>query len=338
MIEAADAPMIRTPRVTIARFAPGPDRAWLAAMLAITVVELLWWAVAWEAGTAPALFLGTYLLLAFAGVAAAIGLRLALRLAPISAPWREIVAGTILIGIGASAFLPLKYAIPREMPFWLDQPIARAEQAVFGAQPWLLLDHGLGWAAVPMDGLYASWLPVQTLVLFLVLLARPSPAKSRALIAYSLAWFVLGVAAAMLLSSAGPLFYDRLLGGTTFASLRATLQARGAWVALAESDRMWASLADNRPGLVAGISAVPSIHVAISLWIVLAARSLAPRAAAPALIYAMLICIGSVQLGWHYVSDGLAGIVGMLAIWRLTPALGLRTPMRLRSVFTAPTS
>ena len=38
-------------------------------------------------------------------------------------------------------------------------------------------------------------------------------------------------------SSAGPIFYDRLFGGTAFAALRETLQSRGAWVALAESDR-----------------------------------------------------------------------------------------------------
>jgi hypothetical protein len=27
--------------------------------------------------------------------------------------------------------------------------------------------------------------------------------------------------------------------------------------------------------------------------------------------------IASVQLGWHYLSDGLAGMLGMAAIWRL---------------------
>jgi hypothetical protein len=286
-------------------------------MLAITAVELLWWALAWASRIAPPLFFGTYLLLALGGLAAAIGVRRALRLAPTSAPWPGTLTGTLLIATAASAFLPLKVAIPREIPFWLDRPLAQGEQALLGAPPWLLLDHLLGWAAVPMDWLYGSWLPLQTVVLFLVVLSRPCPAKSRALIAYSLAWFLLGVAAAALCSSAGPIFYDRLFGGSTFASLRTTLQARGAWIALGESDKMWASLAGNRPGLIAGISAVPSIHVAISAWLYLTARTIAPRAALPALAYTALIWIGSVQLGWHYASDGLAGIVGMLVVWRL---------------------
>jgi hypothetical protein len=137
------------------------------------------------------------------------------------------------------------------------------------------------------------------------------------LLAYGLAWFLLGVVAATLCSSAGPIFYDRLFGGTAFAPLAETLHARGAWVVLAESDRMWDSLASDRPGLVAGISALPSMHVAISVWMVLTARSLAPKAVPVACLYTVFIGVGSVQLGWHYVSDGVAGAVGMLLVWRL---------------------
>ena len=33
--------------------------------------------------------------------------------------------------------------------------------------------------------------------------------------------------------------------------------------------------------------------------------------------YTLLIWLGSVQLGWHYVADGLAGILGMMLLWRL---------------------
>ena len=263
----------------------------------------------------------TYIALAGIGLGAAVAVRLALRLPASDAPWPAVLVGTLLTAIGASAFLPLKYAIPREMPFWLDQPIAHVERSLFGADPWLLLDRAAGWAAVPMDWLYGCWLPTQSVALFLLILARPSPAKSRVLIAYSLAWFVLGAVAAVLLSSAGPLFYDRLYGGGTFAGLDATLRDRGAWIALAESGRMWEALVRNEPGLVSGISAVPSIHVAISLWMVLAARSIAPRATPAALSYFLLIWIGSVQLGWHYVSDGLVGALGMVGLWYLAPMI-----------------
>jgi hypothetical protein len=237
----------------------------------------------------------------------------------------------MMIGVGASLFLPLKYAIPQLVPFWLDAPLAHAEKRLLGIDPWLILDRYVGWLAVPMDWLYGFWLPTQTLILFLVVLQRGSPAKSRVLISYVLAWFLLGVVGATFFSSAGPIFYDRLFGGTEFAGLREALQNRGVWVALVESDGMWTSLAAGRPTIVAGISAVPSIHVAISFWMFLAARLMVPRAARYALAYAILIWIGSVQLGWHYVTDGIAGLLGMLAVWKL----GCHVELKVSACFAA---
>jgi hypothetical protein len=296
---------------------------WLATTAAATSIELVWWAVVWWAGLAPAPYVGAYLALACGALAAALIVRRIVAGTWTRASWLSVILATLMIAMGASLFLPLKYAIPYEVPFWLDVPVASAERSFFGAQPWSILDHLFGSAAVPLDRLYSLWLPVQSLVLFLILLQRPSPAKARALIAYSLAWFLLGVAAAAICSSAGPLFYDRLFGGHMFAPLHETLHARGAWVALAESNAMWASLATAKPGLVAGISAVPSMHVAISLWIYLAARSMAPRVKWVAALYLVLITIGSVQLGWHYVSDSVAAVLGMLLIWKLASRVPL---------------
>ena len=286
-------------------------------MAIVTAVEWIWWLVVWRLGLAPLPAPLTYLALAFAGLAAAMAVRLALKRRPIAIPWPTAVVAAMLVGLGASAFLPLKSAIPGEMGFWLDQPLALAERHLFGIDPWVLLDALVGWAAVPMDWLYGCWMPVQIVALFALILASPSAAKSRALVAYSLAWFLLGVVAAVLLSSAGPIFYDRLFGGEHFQALAGTLRARGAGIALAESDLMWSAMRDPSPGIVAGISAMPSIHVAISLWMYLAARDLAPRAAPAALIYFLLVWVGSVQLGWHYVADGLIGAIGMVGVWHL---------------------
>lgn len=286
-------------------------------MALVTTLELGWWAIAWGLGAAPPVPLASYLLLAAAGLALAVALRLALRHGMPRTHWLGVTIGTMLTGIGASAFLPLKYAIPKLIPFWLDEPLAVAERHLFGADPWLLLDRILWWSTRSMDWIYGSWLPVQTLVLFSVMLARPSAAKSCALIAYAGAWFLLGVVAALLFASAGPLFYDGLFGGASFAGLDDVLRARGAAIALAESGAMWESWATGRPGIVAGMSALPSMHVAVSLWIFLAARTMAPRAAKPAFLYFLLVWLGSVQLGWHYASDGLAGALGMLAVWKM---------------------
>jgi hypothetical protein len=297
------------------------DLRWLIVLAATTLAEIIWWAAARGAGLAPVPRLMTYLVLAFAGLTVAFLLRLATRRHTKPASLQSVIPGAVLIAIGGSFFLPLKFAIPGQVPFWLDASLAATERRIFGTDPWLLLDRFVGWALVPMDWLYVLWLPVQLLILFTVMLEPPSAAKSRALMAHGLAWFVLGVAAATLLSSAGPIFFDRLSGSSEFATLRGTLQARGAWVVFAESDAMWAAYANSRPGLLSGISALPSIHVAIALWIFLTARTMAPRLAKWALLYFVLMWLGSVQLGWHYVSDGLAGAIGMLLIWALASTI-----------------
>jgi hypothetical protein len=307
-------------------------------MAALTAVELLWWATAWSLGAAPLPFVAVYLPFAVVGLAAALALMLAFRPRARLAPWPALIAGTLLVGLGASLFLPLKYAIPSEVPFWLDLPLADAERSLFGADPWLPLDRLLGPALVPVDCVYALWLPTQVLGLFLVMVQPPSSAKSRALIAHSLAWFVLGVIAAVIFSSAGPIFFDRLFGGDRFALLTRTLAQGGAWVVLAESDAMWNAFLSGKPGLVAGISAFPSLHVAVSLWLVLAARALAPRAAPVAGAYFLFIWVASVQLGWHYIADGLGGAVGMIALWLLAAPLerALAERMAARSVEFSP--
>lgn len=302
----------------------GADGRWLVVLGLLTAAELCWWAICWQSGIAPAPFLGVYLVLAFAGLVAALALRTAVRSRAERASWGALILGTSLIAISASLFLPLKYAIPAQMPFWLDAPLAGAERRLLGADAWVVADRLFGWALLPVDRIYGLWLPVQTVVLFSVMLLAPSPAKARALIAYCFAWFLLGVVAAILCSSAGPIFYDRLLGGDDFAALAERLRSGGAWMTLRESDAMWASLASGRPGFVAGISAMPSLHVAISVWMWFAARSLAPRAAPFALGYAMFIGIASVLLGWHYILDGLAGALGMGTLWWLGGEVELR--------------
>ena len=66
---------------------------------------------------------------------------------------------------------------------------------------------------------------------------------------------------------------------------------------------------------------MPSIHVAISVWILLVSREMAPRAVPYAACYVVFIWVASVALGWHYATDGLVGSLGMLGIWSISTRL-----------------
>ena len=64
---------------------------------------------------------------------------------------------------------------------------------------------------------------------------------------------------------------------------------------------------------------MPSMHVALTLWAALVLRKtfLAPLTWA----YVPIIWIGSVVLGWHYFTDGLVGMIGIVLIWCWSPFL-----------------
>jgi hypothetical protein len=57
------------------------------------------------------------------------------------------------------------------------------------------------------------------------------------------------------------------------------------------------------------------MHVAEALWLALACRALCPKLFFAALVFFMVILLGSINLGFHYAADGAVGIVAVLAIW-----------------------
>ena len=169
----------------------GGDFDWLGVMALLTGCELAAWAIAALAGIAPLPLVGTNLAFAFIALAVALIVRLLVTRTRPSPTWPAILCAALLVGLGASLFSALKYSIPALAPFWLDPRLDWAERALFGAPSWQLLDWALGWATLAVDRIYGAWLPTQLIALFLVVLSRPSPGKSRDLICYADAWFLL---------------------------------------------------------------------------------------------------------------------------------------------------
>ena len=304
------------------------ERDWLIPVAFLMAIELsAWWALyAAELAHPPAI--AGYQILAFTALAPVLCFRLLSTPRPLERlrqmaredPARigGLVAGMQLFVLGASLFGALKAAIPKLVPFWLDGPLAQVERTVFGTDPWQLSNLLLGWATPAIDIVYASFLPIHLLAVFTLLAAAPSRAKTRALVSLYLAWLVVGVGGAFALSSVGPIFYDRAFGGGMFSALTQTLHA-AAPIAVRTSDLMWQYHVTDTPAVATGISAMPSMHVGLSLWLALISRG--RRYAPLAWIYYSTIWLGSVHLGWHYVSDGLVASVAMLLLWRAAGTL-----------------
>jgi membrane-associated phospholipid phosphatase len=84
------------------------------------------------------------------------------------------------------------------------------------------------------------------------------------------------------------------------------------------AEYLWGQYGNNELGLGAGISAMPSLHVAMVTWIVLSLLDQKSRATPFAILFALFNWGASVALGWHYASDGLAGIIGAIVFHRLS--------------------
>jgi hypothetical protein len=240
--------------------------------------------------------------------------------------------GFQLVALQMGALTWLKVMLPAVVPYWADPALASLDRAIIGTDAWRLIPESL---MRPFDILYLTWAPLETLSLFLILCLRPSRIKARAMIAYFLMFGVMGVFGQYLLSSVGPVFYDRLLGGEHFAGLLARIDTH-AEVMKISSNMLWESYSSHSRMMANGISAMPSMHVASTVWIALALASLWPKLRVLVWAYWLIIFIGSFALGWHYFLDGVVGTLGALGCWALAGGFLMRYDREPQTCTLAP--
>ena len=237
--------------------------------------------------------------------------------------WRALAtfAGLQLLALHFVAFNWTKAMLPLVVPFWLDRPLASFDAALFGQQAWSWALAAAGPFTGPIRLLYMLWLPVQLIAAALVLHVRPSARKTTVVTAYFLTWLIGGLLSYPL-SSAGPLFYERLGLGDEFDGLLAQDYLANV---RAVASYLWSSHVHRDVGLGVGISAMPSMHVAIATWIMIAAHAFARKLFGASVIFFAAIFTGSFLLGWHYFLDAPAGIACACLAWfaakRVTPML-----------------
>ena len=300
---------------------------WLVPCLAIVTVQL---AAAPLAGSLSEIRFGAYLGAAFAialcivlagALASANRARRAGPAVTIAAikdriPWAA-AAAAILVCLQLAVLNLTKHTLPHRVGFFADPYLAAFDHALFGEDPWRITHRWLGWATPTLDLTYACWVPLKALTIAALVFARPSARKSQAVIAYFLC-FATGSFAQFLGASAGPIFYEHFGYGPRFAAL--PLEP---WVATART-YLLDDVDLGTKALGGGISAMPSMHVTLAVWIALTWHSFLPRLRPVGWSFAGLVTIGSVHLGWHYAADAFAGIAIALTMWKIAPAIARR--------------
>ena len=241
-------------------------------------------------------------------------------------PWGEIVALRLPLALGLTAavsylYFTFKVNIPTFTDFTWDHAFAAIDRALFlGHDPWRLTHAVMpwAWATQLLDAIYLAWY----LVLFAAIVgvgALPlrNPVRLAFLLAIGLDWVVGGVVIATLLPAAGPVYMERITGDTMFRPLMDTLYAQaaeGRIVALEIQEWLWAGYAVE--GIdPAGISAFPSLHVAIPATCACLGMAVDRVLGWVLAAFTVAVLVGSVHLGWHYAIDGIGGVALGVACW-----------------------
>lgn len=259
----------------------------------------------------------------------------------------RFVAGTILLLTAmllfTTMFSAVKTSFPIDHGFRFDVAHADIDKAIhFGVDPFRLLyavaEHPLVLRIVEAN-YNVLWFIICYFTLYWVVTSpRTKSIRVRYVLTWMLSWAIIGNLIAGTWLSAGPAFYGLVTGDTNrfadqLAFLATTAGEKNS--AFNFQSYLWSLYAGGKVGIGSGISAFPSIHVAVTTINALFIGEISRRFAVVMWAYVGFIILSSVYLGWHYAIDGYVSVVCVLAIyWALRRLMPVFSRLRFRP--TAP--
>lgn len=233
-----------------------------------------------------------------------------------------LARGLLFVGLifpFGRAFVSFKSAIPAIVPFYADPYLVAVDRTIFGTDPWRLTHAFIGpVGTLILDRAYTVWFVVSVILLGWFCFTRNPQLQLRGLLCYVFCWAFLGNLVAMGLASVGPCFYDTFYHSHYYQPLMenlGTVDKQYGIRALRNMKYLTDTLGKDRFG--AGISAMPSIHVTMVTLLFLSTLTYARArwVKIVAGLYAVMIFVGSIHLGWHYAVDGIVAIASTIVIW-----------------------
>ncbi len=237
-----------------------------------------------------------------------------------SSYWARLFAGLVLVALlipMMAAYSTVKTVLPFSAGFPYEHALASIDAYLHGGDPWRVTH----WLVDPdvfgrwVDRNYhQSWLVYWTAFAFWVCVCRRADRiRTRYVISLMVTWGLLGNVIAGLTMSAGPVFYAGATGDTErFADLNVFIDRLNDGDSLVKyySSFLWQNYEARAIGPGSGISALPSLHVAIVTLNAFFVRELFGKGwGALAWIFVAIMSFSSVYLGWHYAIDAYASIV-----------------------------
>ena len=225
------------------------------------------------------------------------------------------------------AFSAIKSAIPLFHPYDWDQTWIDLDIAIHGTDPWRILQPVFGYPFVTflLSLLYHVWiLLIYAGGIYFVFFESDRRLRMRYFISFFGIWTIIGVVMATLLASVGPCFDGPILGIDHYAEQMAYLRHANEHfpvVVLDVQDALIRWYQTDNHGLGRGISAMPSMHIAMVYLFFLAMWNKSSRLGYVFGPCVVLIFIGSIVLGYHYAVDGYVSFLATTLIWLLAGKL-----------------
>jgi hypothetical protein len=228
-----------------------------------------------------------------------------------------------------SAFASYKQTIPFIHPFNWDYSLMRMDYVLhFGHHPWILLKPIL---SVPtlvriIDVIYTTWFYLLFVSCLWMGWTTRRHLRLCYLISTLLVWIIIGSGFGTILSSAGPCYYSKVVSATDdpyapqirrlseISELRIQNNQKSLDATYNQAG-LWESKVSGTWNSFGGISAMPSIHLAMATLFACLGFEFRRWLGWLLVCYTALIFIGSIVLGWHYAVDGYAGIILTSLIW-----------------------
>ena len=230
------------------------------------------------------------------------------------------------------AFTLTKTTLPAIAPFFADPFFADLDRALhFGTDPWVFAHMLDNWFDVQMlmDFYLTGWaIPAFFLPIVMAATDRDTARVNRTLIVFMFAWVCIGNVLALAGLSVGPVYYDRLLGTERFPEMMAVLEAKGIFASsIGETQELlWQFYTDGAQALGSGISAFPSVHVAVAAVVALYMYERHPLLAIPGGFFWAAVMFLSVYSGYHYALDGYVSTILVAALWWVLARKANRQP------------
>ncbi len=191
--------------------------------------------------------------------------------------------------------------------------------------PWELLQPVFGYPFVTniIDFLYLCWISIFLYTLLWMAFSKRKVLRFQFFLSLMFCWIIIGNVMARLLVSAGPCYFSRVVSTASdpYVHMMAYLRSIPGLEAVQIQEVLWQSQANGIFMPLGGISAMPSMHVSIAVLLALVFFRVNVYLGIFLTLFAVIIQIGSVHLGWHYAIDGYLSALMTIMIWKGTGKL-----------------